>query len=275
MARIRILFIGDVVGEYGRALFAKHINTIMEEHQIDGLVVNGENSSDYGKGTTSRTVQFFKQYGANVITSGNHIWDQKEIYNYISEHDDLLRPANFPAGTPGTGITFFQINEHVVCIINLQGRVFMRENLDCPFRSAQSLLSYARSRTPIIFVDFHAEATSEKEGLGYFLDGKISGLVGTHTHVQTADERILPGGTGYITDLGMAGALNSMLGMTKEPIIERFLTQMPHRFVVDTNPPGILNGVWIEVDTTTGKATDIQRVAVRDETRLIAEKKDR
>ncbi|KIX85120.1 TIGR00282 family metallophosphoesterase [Vermiphilus pyriformis] len=272
---MRILFIGDVVGEYGRALFAKHINTIMEEHQIDGLVVNGENSSDYGKGTTSRTVQFFKQYGANVITSGNHIWDQKEIYNYISEHDDLLRPANFPAGTPGTGITFFQINEHVVCIINLQGRVFMRENLDCPFRSAQSLLSYARSRTPIIFVDFHAEATSEKEGLGYFLDGKISGLVGTHTHVQTADERILPGGTGYITDLGMAGALNSMLGMTKEPIIERFLTQMPHRFVVDTNPPGILNGVWIEVDTTTGKATDIQRVAVRDETRLIAEKKDR
>lgn len=263
MKRIKVLLIGDVVGTSGRAMFQKHIPRLKTELGIDAVIVNGENTCN-GRGITSKNVAFFKHCGADVITSGNHIWQNKEIYNYIASHQDLLRPANFPSGVPGVGVTTFLCNNITVGVINLQGRVFMREHIDCPFRTVDSILTYLKSRTDIIFVDFHAETTSEKMAMGHYLTGRVSAVVGTHTHVQTADERILPGGTAFITDLGMTGALNGMLGQKKEPIIENFLTQMPVRFCVETEPPFVMTGVWVDVDVETGKAIGIERVKVVD-----------
>lgn len=261
---IRIALLGDVVGSPGRAMFQKHIQRIKQEHNIDGIIVNGENSVR-GRGITSRIVKFFRHNGADVITSGNHIWQQREILSYLEQNNDLLRPANFPSECPGTGVTTFKCNDVVVGVINVQGRTFMREHLACPFKTVDSLLTFLRPRTNIIFVDFHAEATSEKMGMGFYLDGRVSGVVGTHTHVQTADERIFPQGTGYITDLGMAGALNSMIGMKKDPILYSFLTQIPQKFEVEKSGPMVLSGVWMEIDTKTGKTVDIQRIRIVDE----------
>lgn len=264
MSIIRVLFVGDVVGITGRTMFQKHIHRIREHYSIDSVIVNGENSNSSGRGITPRIVNFFKHNGVNVITSGNHIWDRKEIYPYLDDNSDLLRPANFPYGAPGIGVTTYNCAGHTVGIMNLQGRVFMRDHTECPFRAAQSILTYLKHKTNIIFLDFHAEATSEKMGLGYFLDGKITGMVGTHTHIPTSDERILPKGTAYVTDLGMVGSLNSMLGMKKGPIISRFMTQLPARFSVETEGPGLMTGVWIEVDTESGKARSINRVHIVD-----------
>jgi metallophosphoesterase (TIGR00282 family) len=262
---LRILFLGDVVGPLGRAMVQKHLPHLCKEYQIDGVIANGENSAD-GKGITPRLVKFFRHCGVDVVTSGNHIWAKKEIYSYLSENKDLLRPANFPSGCPGVGVTTFTTaSGFVVGVINLQGRVFMHQLVDCPFRAAESILTYVKTKSKIVFVDFHAETSSEKMALGYFLDGKVSGVVGTHTHVQTADERILPQGTAFITDLGMAGSLNSMIGMQTSPILNNFLTQMPHKFVVDIKPPALLTGAWIEVDPQTGMALDIQRIRIVDE----------
>jgi len=265
MSTLRVLFLGDIVGKPGRVIFQKHINIIKADLKIDAVIVNGENSSHLGRGITSRIMQFFRENGVDIVTSGNHIWQNKEIYSYLRENKDLLRPANYPSQCPGVGVTTFSCKGHEISIINLQGRVFMRDAVDCPFRAAESILTYLREKTKLIFVDFHAEATSEKMGIAYFLDGRVSGVVGTHTHVQTADERILPNGTAYITDLGMAGSLNSMIGMVKEPIIRKLMTQMPTRFEVDTTPPFFLSGVWIEVDTQTGKATHIERIRIVDD----------
>jgi metallophosphoesterase (TIGR00282 family) len=265
MERLRVLLLGDIVGDPGRAIFQKHIARLREEYHIDALIVNGENSSAQGKGITPTIAQFFKSHGVDVVTTGNHVWQKKEIYPYITEHKDhLLRPANFPADSPGVGVTTFLCKGFEIGVINVQGRVFMRELSACPFRTVESILTYLKHKTNIIFVDMHAEATSEKMGLAYFLDGKITGLVGTHTHVQTADERILPHGTAYITDLGMAGSLNSMIGMKKESVIRQFITQMPEHFVVDTSLPLYMTGVYIDVDTKTGKALDIQRIKIVD-----------
>lgn len=264
---LRVLFLGDIVGTTGRMLFQKHIAALRAQLAIDAVIVNGENSSD-GKGITSRIVRFYKHNGVDVITSGNHIWRQKEIYQYLSENKDLLRPANYPSACPGTGVTLFSCKGYEIGIISLQGRIFMRDHVECPFKTAESLLSYLKSRTNMIFIDFHAEATSEKIGLAYYLDGKISGLVGTHTHIQTADERILPGGTAYISDIGMAGSLNSMIGMKKEIVINHLITQMPARFEVEINPPYIMTGVYIDVDPTTGKAVNIKRVKIVDDQQL-------
>ena len=263
MSQLRILLLGDVVGTAGQAMFQKYAPRLKKELHIDAIIVNGENSSQ-GRGITSKIVHFFKEYGADVVTSGNHIWHNKEIYSYLPACQDLLRPANFPSGVPGVGVTTFMCKNNTVAVINLQGRVFMKEHIDCPFRAAESLLTYLRYKTPIILVDFHAETTSEKMAIAHYLSGKVSAVVGTHTHVQTADERILPGGTAFITDLGMAGSLNGMLGMKKEPIIENFLKQMPVRFSEDTQPPFVLSGVWIDIDTNTGHAVAIERVRVID-----------
>jgi len=264
MSHIRVLFLGDIIGLPGRAIFQKHISKIRENLKIDAVVANGENSS-HGRGITSKIVKFFKHNGVDVITSGNHIWRQKEIYPYLSEHTDLLRPANYPSECPGVGYTTFSCKGKEVGVISMQGRIFMRDHVRCPFKIAETIVENLKAKTNIIFVDFHAEATSEKMGLAYFLDGKISGLVGTHTHVQTADERILPGGTAYITDLGMSGSLNSMIGMKKEQIIKHLRTQMPVRFEVETCPPYMINGVYIDVDSYSGLATDIRRVHIIDE----------
>jgi metallophosphoesterase, MG_246/BB_0505 family len=268
MSYLRVLFLGDIVGTTGRVLFQKHIAALKAELKFDALVVNGENSAS-GKGITTKIMRFFKHNGVDVVTSGNHIWRHKDIYPYLDEHKDLLRPENYPSSCPGTGVTLFNCCGYEIGIINLQGRIFMREHLDCPFKTAESVLTYLKSKTNMIFIDFHAEASSEKIGLAWYLDGKISGLVGTHTHVQTADERILPGGTAYITDIGMAGSLNSMIGMQKESVLSNLLTQMPSKFEVEIAPPYIMTGVYIDVDPSTGKAVDIKRVKVVDNEPLV------
>ncbi len=262
---IKILFIGDVVGQLGQAVFQKHIDRIKKQYDIDGIIVNGENSHSLGRGITPRIVNFFKHNGVNVITSGNHIWARKEIIPYLTQHTDLLRPANFPSSCPGVGVTTFNCAGIVVGIINLQGRIFMKEYVDCPFRTADTHLTYLKSKTDIILVDFHAEASSEKIGIALYLDGRVSAVVGTHTHVQTADERVLPKGTAFITDLGMSGALNSMIGMKKDSVLPNFLTQMPSKFEVDIVPPALLSGAVIEIDSDSGKSLNIQRIRIIDE----------
>lgn len=273
MKTIRVLCIGDVVGATGRAMFQKHIDRVRKEYSIDAVIVNGENSAG-GRGITSRVVKFFRHNGTDVITTGNHIWAKKEIYSYLQDSSDLLRPANYPSGCPGKGVTTFTCGPYVIGVMNLQGRVFMKDHIDCPFRTAESALSYLRTKTPIIIVDMHAEASSEKMAMGHFLDGKVSAVVGTHTHVQTADERILPGGTAFMTDLGMTGSLNGMLGQQKEPIIQNFLNQLPVKFKVATETPITMNGAWIEIDPATGRAVKIERIRVIDGELSVAEDED-
>jgi hypothetical protein len=269
MSVVKVLLLGDICAAPGRAIFQKHIAQLRERYGADALIVNGENSATNGKGITSRIMKFFKHHGVNVVTSGNHIWAQKEIYSYLKEHTDLLRPANFPSSCPGVGVTTFDVQGHTIGVINLQARTFMREFVGCPFKTAESLLTFLKPRTNTIIVDFHGEATSEKMGLAYFLEGKVSAVVGTHTHVLTNDARILPGGTAYITDLGMAGALNSMIGMKKEPIITHMITQMPIRFEIETAGPMVLTGVCISIETSSGKALSIEPVKVIDESMIL------
>ncbi len=264
MNSLRILLLGDVVGVPGRALVQKHLARLKQELGIHAIIINGENCAGDGRGITPRIMRFFKHIGVNVVTSGNHIFQKKDIYPYLTEHKDLLRPANFPNACPGTGVTTFTIDGHTIGVVNIQGRIFMREFVGCPFSTAQTALTYLKSRTNIILVDMHAEATSEKIGLALFLDGQVSAVVGTHTHVQTADERILPNGTAFISDLGMAGALNSMIGMKKETVLPNMITQMPSKFEVETEGPMVLSGVWVEINTTTGKALKIERVRLVD-----------
>ena len=263
MKTVRVLLLGDLVGEPGCAVFQKHIGRLRSELKIDAVIVNGENSAD-GKGITPRIMNFFKHNGVDVVTTGNHIWQKKDVIPYLAEKKDLLRPANFPSMCPGTGVTTFTCKDTVIGVINIQGRVFMREFVDCPFRTVDSLLTYLHTKTKVILVDFHAETTSEKAGMGYYLDGRVSAVVGTHTHVQTADERILPNGTAFITDLGMGGSLNSMIGMKKEPIIQHLITQMPVKFSVETAAPYVLSGAIIDIDSATGAAVAIERLRIID-----------
>jgi metallophosphoesterase (TIGR00282 family) len=259
----KILMVGDIVGAAGRTIFQRHIENIKKDYDIDFVIVNGENSA-HGVGITPRICEFFKNHGVDVITSGNHIWHKKEIFPYLSSHQDLLRPANFPAGVPGVGVSIVNKQGAAYAVVNLLGRVFMRENLDCPFRTLETILTYVRDKARIIIVDFHAEATSEKQAFATCFDGRVTAIIGTHTHVQTADERVMPGGTAYITDVGMAGAVNSLLGMEAKPIIQRFLTQMPVKFSVEMAPPYMLGAVVIEADASTGAAVSIKRLMITD-----------
>ncbi len=265
METIRVLFLGDVVGEPGRDVFAKHIDALRKKYRTDVVVVNGENSSNQGRGITPKIAKFFFDHGVDVITTGNHVWYARDIYSYLDQNHALLRPANYPSGAPGVGVVIISAKGKRVAVINLQGRVFMRELVDCPLRTVDSILAYLKDKTNIIFVDYHAEATSEKMALAFYLEGRVSGIVGTHTHIQTADERVLPKGTAYITDLGMVGSLNSMLGMQKDAIMKQFLTQLPVKFTVDSSAPYVIGGACIEVDVDTGRATNIERVRVVDE----------
>ncbi len=259
---LRFLFVGDVVGEAGLNVFQKLVPKLKEQYKIDAIIVNGENAAKNGKGLTAKIMEFFKHNGVSVVTSGNHIWQQKEFYSYLNSNDDVIRPANYPPGCPGRGYTFFEVGGRTVAIVNLQGRVFMHENLDCPFRNIDSILPFLQSKTNLIFIDFHAEATSEKEAFGFYLDGRVSGLLGTHTHVQTADNRVLPQGTAFISDLGFCGAQNAILGTEKEIVIGRFLTQMPARFAVEKEAPFVFNGAWVEVDADTGRSIKIERINI-------------
>ncbi len=265
MSLIKILCVGDVVGAAGRALVQKVVPGFRRQYAIDCVIINGENAAHDGRGITERIVRSFRHNGADIITTGNHVWAKKEIYSYFEKNTDLLRPANFPTGVPGHGLTFMTTAKgDVIAVINLQGRVFMRELVNCPFRTADSLIAYARSKAPTIIIDFHAETSAEKQALAFYLDGKVSGIFGTHTHVQTADERILPGGTAFITDLGMTGSLNSMIGMKKESVLTNFLLSMPSKFEVETALPLVLSGAIITVESSTGKATAIERVRIID-----------
>jgi len=262
--KLTVLFFGDVVGKPGVALFAKWIAPLKKKHKADMVIINGENSASNGRGITPKLVTFLQEHGADVITSGNHIWGQRTIYNVIDTNERLLRPLNFPAKCPGKGFVLIPVGKHFVGVVNVQGRIFMHENLACPFQAMESALTYLKTKTNIIIVDFHAEVTSEKQGMGFFLDGKVTAVFGTHTHIQTADEQILPGGTGYITDVGCCGALHSMLGMKKEIIIRRFLTQMPERFVVEQKGPFSLHAVAVTIDVVSGKTTEIERIRIID-----------
>lgn len=261
---LRVLMLGDSIGKTGRALFARHIQSLKAEYSVDAVIVNGENSSDKGVGITPEIVAFFKKHGADIVTSGNHIWDDISILPYLEKNTDLIRPANFPASCPGVGMTFFTCKGFQVGVMNLMGRVFMRPTLDCPFKEAERLLKRSIVITPIMLVDFHAEATSEKLGLTYFLEGKVTAVVGTHTHTLTNDARILPGGTAYVTDLGMSGSLHSVIGFDAPLFVQGFITAMGSDPHVVTAPPYIMTGVIITIDPLTGKALTIENLIKHD-----------
>jgi metallophosphoesterase (TIGR00282 family) len=256
---MNVLMVGDVFGDSGRTAVGKLLPKLRQEHAIDVCVVNVENSAG-GFGVTPAMAKQVLEQGADVLTSGNHIWDKKEIVEYITKENLLLRPANFPVGTPGVGYVTVKAGPHRVAVLNLMGRVFMHP-IDCPFRKADEIVPELRKETPIVLVDMHAEATSESVAMGWYLDGRVSAVVGTHRHVQTADERVLPGGTAYITDLGMTGPTDGVIGVDREIILQRFLTQMPVRFEA-AKGPAALHGVVIVVDPETGRASDIRRLRV-------------
>jgi metallophosphoesterase (TIGR00282 family) len=259
---MRILFIGDVVGSNGREMVKAHLSTLKRKYNPSITIINGENSA-HGKGITEKIYRQFLELGAQAVTLGNHAWDKREIFDFIDDAKYLVRPANYPEGTPGKGITYVTFNDVQVAVINLQGRTFLPA-IDCPFRKADELIEEAKKKTNIIFVDFHAETTSEKIAMGWYLDGKVTAVVGTHTHVQTADERILPEGTAFITDVGMTGPYDGILGVTKEAVLTRFLTNLPVRFEVDEGR-GQLSGVIIELDKTSGHAKSIKRIQINDD----------
>jgi metallophosphoesterase (TIGR00282 family) len=256
---MNILMVGDVFGDPGRAAVARLVPRLRQEHAIDFCVVNVENAAG-GSGVTPAMARQFLEQGADVMTSGNHIWNRREIVEYITKENLLLRPANFPAGTPGVGHVTVKCGPHKVAVLNLMGRVFMNP-IDCPFQKADEIVPELRRQTPIVLVDMHCEATSESIAMGWRLDGRVSAVVGTHRHVQTADERVLPGGTAYITDLGMTGPTEGVIGVDREIILQRFLTQMPARFE-PAKGPAALHGVVVALDPESGRASDIRRLRV-------------
>lgn len=256
---MRILFVGDIVGSPGRELVARQLANLTAGHRADLVIVNGENSAA-GFGITPRIADELFAAGAEVISGGNHSWDRKEILDYIPHEPRLLRPANFPR-SPGKGLYLGTSRAGVrYAVLNLQGRVFMTP-LDCPFRTADEELARIPPDVKVIFVDMHAEATSEKQAMGWYLDGRVSAVVGTHTHVATADERVLPNGTAYITDVGMTGPHESVIGMDRAAMTKRFLDSMPAKFEVALGDPR-LNGVLVDVDEASGRARSIARVRV-------------
>ena len=253
---MRILFIGDIVGRPGRRAVLESLERIVADEEIDLAIANCENSAA-GFGTTPKIADLLLEAGIQVLTSGNHIWDKKEILSYLDRQPRLLRPANYP-DAPGSGVFVGQTDAAVpYAVFNLQGRVYM-PGTDCPFRCIDQLLSEVAPEVVVRFVDFHAEITSEKTAFGMYVDGRVSVVAGTHTHVTTADERLLPGGTGYITDVGMTGPVHSVIGMATETSVKRFLTALPGRFEPASGPAS-LNAVVVDVDERTGKSLAIRR----------------
>jgi metallophosphoesterase (TIGR00282 family) len=260
--KISILFLGDIIGRPGRRILDQYLHPFVEKHSPTLIIANGENAAG-GLGITEKVGQeLFTEI--DVLTSGNHIWDKKEALDYLAREPRLLRPANYPPQNPGKGTYVFKTRgKEKIGILNLQGRVFM-EPIDCPFRNSDEEIERLRASTPVIVVDFHAEATSEKQAMGWYLDGKVSAVVGTHTHVPTADERILPQGTAFITDVGMVGAFNSVIGIRRDQAVKRFLTARPQRF--EPGKEGALfSAVFVEVDPKTGKALSIRREMITEE----------
>jgi len=255
---MRILFIGDIVGKPGRQLVKTGLAALVSRHEVDFVIANAENAAA-GAGVTREIGDDLLELGVEVMTSGNHIWDKREALDYIGVEPRLLRPANYPSA-PGNGSYLARTRDgQSVGVINIMGRVFMPQ-LDDPFAVVAKEIEKLGDRTRVIFVDFHAEATSEKIAMGWHLDGRVTAVVGTHTHVQTADERILPKGTAYLTDVGMTGPHDSIIGVQIEPSLNRFLTGLPSRFEVATGNPR-LNAVMVDADEKTGRATDIERLS--------------
>jgi metallophosphoesterase (TIGR00282 family) len=258
---LKILFIGDIVGSPGRKIVHDRLADILAQRQIDLCIANGENSAS-GFGITPRLAEELFSAGVEVITGGNHVWDRKEIMDFFPHEPRLIRPANFPEGSPGKGFYASHTkNGAGYAVLNLQGRTFMAA-LDDPFRTAERELAKIPSDIKVIVVDIHAEATSEKQAMGWFLDGKVSAVLGTHTHVPTADQRVLPGGTAYITDVGMTGPHDSVIGMDKKGVLQKFLDQMPARFSV-AEADVQMNTVLLDVDESTGHARSIERLNFR------------
>ena len=255
---MKVLFIGDIVGKVGRQAVSASLPGLVDMHNIDLVIANGENVAA-GFGLTESLVQDLFRMGVHVITTGNHVWDKKDFVGYISKENRVIRPANFAPGVPGYGSILYTLTDGTkVGVVNLSGRIFMTP-VDCPFRTAQSEIERLQKDTKIIIIDLHAEATSEKVAFGYFVDGKVSAVIGTHTHVQTADEKILANGTAYITDVGMTGPAHSVIGIDVDQIIRRFLTGMPDRFET-AQGKGILSAVVIDINPDSGKASGIQRL---------------
>jgi metallophosphoesterase (TIGR00282 family) len=255
---MKVLFIGDIVGTVGRAAVKGLLPALRDRYKLDFIVANGENAAG-GFGITEKVASEIFGYGVHVLTSGNHIWDKKESVPYIAKENRIIRPVNYPPGVPGYGSVVMTLSDGIkLGVVNISGRVFM-SSIDCPFRVGKEEIERLHKETKCIIVDFHAEATSEKIAFGYFIDGKVSAVVGTHTHVQTADEKILPGGTSYITDVGMTGPEVSVIGIEKDQIIERFLLQMPRKFET-ARGNAILSAVVIEIDHRSGRSAAIQRL---------------
>ncbi len=255
---MNVLFIGDIMGEPGRRVLLKHLSRAIEDHQIDLVVGNGENAAG-GFGITPDIAEELFDLGLSAITLGNHAWDKREAMEYLQKESRVIRPANYPDGVPGKGACVIEtVQGERLGIVQLMGRVFM-PMVDCPFRVAERELSQLENQADYILVDMHAETTSEKMAMGYFLDGKVSAVLGTHTHVQTADEQILPQGTGYLTDVGMTGPVQSVIGMKPNLVIQKFLTQLPRRFEVAPGP-SVLCAAVVEFDSTTKKTNKISRL---------------
>jgi hypothetical protein len=255
-----LLFIGDIFASPGRSIVAQNLRKIVAEEKIDLAIANAENSAG-GFGITPQLADDLFGYGLDVLTTGNHVWDKREIYDYFARQPRLLRPANYPADNPGAGVVVVEARNGVQCaVMNLQGRVYMPQT-DCPFRMADKLLGDLPADVKVKFVDFHAEVTSEKMAMGWYLDGRVSAMIGTHTHIPTADTRILPGGTAYQTDVGMTGPYRSVIGVDKHIILEKFLTQMPAKMEAARHGAE-LHSVIVEVDESTGRAVSARRYTI-------------
>jgi len=258
---IKLLFIADIFGKPGRKAVKKILPELNKKHNFDIVIANGENLAG-GLGLTKKTANEIFAAGVDVLTSGNHLWDKKESIDYIKSEERILKPANYPDEVPGNDYYVYELpDKQKFYILNLMGRTFT-VNVDCPFQKANYFLEKFASSTPLIFVDFHAEATAEKKAFGWFLDGRVSAVIGTHTHVQTADERIFPRGTAYITDAGMTGPQDSVIGVRIKNSIERFRLQIPNRFIAAKRNIQ-LQGTILEIDEITGKSTNIERIAVK------------
>jgi len=256
---VKILFVGDIIGSFGRAVLKSALPEIKEALSPDFIIVNGENSA-HGYGITQKIYTELMDLGISAVSMGNHIWDKKDILNNIGFFENMVRPANYPKEVPGKEYLVIENYEgKKLGLLNLLGRVFMPP-IDCPFKSAEEIIAKIKKETNVIFVDFHAEASSEKCAMGFFLDGKVSAVVGTHTHVMTNDDRIMPQGTAFLSDVGMTGPQNSIIGMRKDQILKRFLTSMPEKFEPEEEGPGIFNAVYIEADPSTGKALKIEKI---------------
>ena len=258
---MKILFIGDIVGKPGRLAIKELLPSLIDDRQIDLVIANCENAAA-GFGVTRDIVEELYDSRIDVLTSGNHIWDKKEIMEFISEYETLLRPANYPAKVPGIGsVVMPAASGEYVGVLNLAGRIFMQP-IDCPFVTAKNKIAEMRKKTKVIIVDIHAEATSEKKALGWFLDGEVSAVLGTHTHVQTADDEILPQGTAYLSDVGMTGPFDSVIGVKKDAVIERFLTMIPNKFEV-AKADVRMQAALLDIDSKTGKANSIERISIK------------